>query len=183
VRLKPKTLDFEWDSCRPERADSLFDAKRALENFDAQRVGWEPDWKLRLVMLREQREQEVCDRRSEMANRPEIRALRSRAMKVAWEAGRFSSRADRTCPKRTPERVQCARQMRAAGHTYAEIAQRLAVTQYTVMKWLGWTRPAEPTNRTRVEVNGVEYPSLREAERRTGMSRWVLAHRLQKARV
>jgi hypothetical protein len=170
--------DVEWDALESERQDGLLDAKRGLEALDRQRAGWEPDWQLRVAMMREAREEafgEACRRAQlERASRPGESEARAERMRSAWARGAFAGRRKR-CPKMTPDAVRKARRLREQGRTLAEVGQMVGVAPYTVAKWLGWQRKAEPTNRRPIVVGGIAYPSLREAERATGISRWRLS--------
>jgi hypothetical protein len=169
--------DVEWDALDHQRPDALVDSKRNLEALDQQRVGWEPDWKLRLVMLREQREEEEHERRVAYSNQPWVREKRSAVMKSAWARGAFAERK-RGYAKRTDAKVAIANAMKSNGHTYAEIASALDVTPYTVGKWLGWERKPEATNRKPITIEGVTYPSQRAAERATGIPRFKMARKV-----
>lgn len=167
--------DVEWDSLATERPDALVQSKQQLEALDAERVGWEPDWKLRVAMLREAREQARSDvaserERQKMLADPDYGLKQSLKMKAAWERGAFATRVV-GCSKRTDERVAWARKLRDEGHTYMAIAQALGVTGYTAMKWLGWKRKERPTNRCPVVLHGVQYESQRAAARATGFDR------------
>lgn len=168
--------DIEWQALNTPRQDTLVDHKRALEKADSERIGYDPDWKLKLVMLREQREDEANAGKAAYAASPEGRAQRSELLRKAWAAGKFSGRKQAYL-KKTWKAVERAKRLRADGLTLQQVGDALGVTPYTVMRWLGWERSAEPTNRKKVIVDGVEYPSLREAERATGVSRWMLSKR------
>ncbi len=164
----------EWDSLQPTRPDGLLEIKRTAEKAIGERVGWEPDWKLRIIMLREQRQEEFSDMRSremrQRVQRPDWGPKMSEGMKSAWAAGKFANRKQGYA-KRTPERVARAKSLRNQGWTYSQIGEAIGVTAYTAAKWLGWKRPEKPTNRHPVTFDGVTYPSLREAARQTGYSR------------
>lgn len=170
----PRIHDLDWDQHCALSSSALIDAKRTIEKAESQRVGWEPDWKLRVTMLREQREEafsQACSAaQSERFNRPGEREAMSRRMRGAWARGAFADRKPGYA-KRTDELVATAKKMRAASATYQDIATALNVTAYTVAKWLGWQRKFSPTNRSPVMFEGVQYASLREAERKTGVSR------------
>src|SRR3990167_3795021 len=117
----------EWDSLSRERQDHLLDRKRAAEasiDPEAAPVGilvrgafkaqGTDDWKLKLAMLREAREEEDSERRRIAYNRPEIRAARSDAAKKAWADGKWATRKQAYC-KRTDARVARARRLRSDG--------------------------------------------------------------------
>lgn len=171
----PARHDVGWDALAFERPDGLVQSKRQLEALDAQRVGWEPDWKLRVAMLREARE----EARSEIARERERKKMladplyaekKSLQMKAAWQRGAFANRVV-GCSKRTDERVKLARRLRDAGHTLKAISAALGVSGFTVAKWLGWKRSERPTNRCPVMLDGVQYESQRAAARATGRDR------------
>jgi len=165
-----------WDALDTNRPDHLLETKRRAEAEIGERVGWEPDWKLQLIMLREKREEEAADsRRAALARDPDYGAKRSAVMRANWQAGKFANRKQAYL-KKTPERVERARRLRDQGWGYAEIGAAIGITAYTAMRWLGWIRKEQPTNRYPVTYEGITYPSLREAERQTGVAR----HRLKK---
>lgn len=173
-------LNPGWDALDPNRPDKLLEVKRTAEQAIGERVGWEPDWKLQQIMLREKREEEFSDMRSremqQRIQRPDWSPKISAWMKKAWEDGKFSQRKQGYA-KRTPERLARAQRLRAEGLTYDEIGKAIGVTAYTAMKWLGWTRKAKATNRFPVTFEGVTYPSLRAAERATGVHREAIKRR------
>ncbi len=167
----------EWDALQPNRPDGLLDIKRTAEKAIGERVGWEPDWKLKLIMLREQRQEEDSERKRLAFNRPEIREQRSQLLKKAWEDGKFAKRKQ-AYAKRTDERLRRARRLREQGWTYAQIAEAIGITSYTAMRWLGWQRGAGKTRAPQpVVFEGVHYRSLSEAERATGISRHTIKNR------
>lgn len=187
MRLNPD----EWDSLSRERQDQLVDRKRLVESItDASAVPvgrlvksefgspgeWEPDWKLKILMLKEERQEEDSGRRRIANNRPEVRAARSAAAKNAWAEGKWANRKV-GYSKHTAARVERAKRLRSEGWTYQQIGDAIGVTAYTAAKWLGWTRKTEPTNRYPVTFKGVTYPSLREAARQTGYSRATIKQR------
>lgn len=181
----------EWDSLSMERQDHLVDRKRKTEagtDANAEPVGrlirggarqqgeWEPDWKLKLLMLRERREEQESDRRrAALARDPNLSEKRSEIMRQAWQAGKFQTRKQAYL-KKTPARVERARRLRNQGWTYQEIGEAIGITCYTAMRWLGWTRPAKGESKRchPVTFQGVSYPSLREAERQTGVPRHTI---------
>jgi len=174
----PARRDVEWDALHLQRPDALVQSKRQLEALDAQRVGWEPDWKLRVVMLREAREQAQSDAARErelrkMAADPDYRGKKSRYMKAAWQRGAFADRVV-GCSKRTDERVALARRLREQDLTYVQIGEALGVSAYTAAKWLGWKRSERPKNRCPVVLHGVQYESQRACARETGLNRWYI---------
>ena len=192
MRLNPD----DWDSLSRERPDHLVDRKRLAESTTdahAAPVGrlvrgesrsqeWEPDWKLKLVMLREQREEAVSESKREAYNRPEIRAQRSALLKQAWEAGKFATRKQAYL-KKTDALVRRAQRLRAQGWTYDKIGEAIGITAYTAMRWLGWTRPPKGESKRShpVTVGGVEYPSERQASRETGIPRHRIRSRLSRS--
>jgi hypothetical protein len=175
----------EWDALARERQDHLIDRKRLVESTtdaNAQPVGRlikGHDWKLQVVMFREQRQEEFSEmRRREMA----IRTKRldwpkkmSEQMRAAWAAGKFANRKQAYL-KKTTARVARARRLRSDGWTYQQIGDAIGITSYTAMRWLGWTRPAKGESKRSFPVTfqGVAYPSLREAERQTGVPRHTI---------
>lgn len=181
----------EWDSLSTERQDHLVDRKRVVESLtdagavpvgrlvrsEARTLGeWEPEWKLKLIMLRERRQEAESDsRRAALARDPNLGAKRSAIMRRAWEAGKFQQRKQAYL-KKTSARVDRARRLRAHGWTYQEIGNAIGITAYTAMRWLGWTRPAKGESKRShpVAFQGVHYPSLREAERQTGVPRHTI---------
>jgi hypothetical protein len=177
----PKVNDLDWDGQKGERADVLLDSKRTLVALDSERIGHDDDWRLRVAMLREEREERESERARKAAAtrlaKPGELALRSELMRRAWQAGKFEKRRQGYA-KRTEKLVKRARELRADGQTYEQIGNALEVTAYTAAKWLGWERKPEPTNRRPAIVDGVRYASIREAERQTGISRWVIARQL-----
>lgn len=185
----------EWDAFARERQDHLLDRKRmaaAATDANAQPVGrlvrgeyreqrgWAPDWKLQQLMLKEARQEEFSDmRRREMAvrvQRLDWAGKMSAQMKQAWAAGKFATRKQAYL-KRTDARVARAQRLRGQGWTYQQIGDAIGITVYTAMKWLGWTRKPEPTNRHPVTFEGVTYPSIREAARVTGRTREIIRKR------
>ena len=176
MRLNPE----DWDALSRERADHLIDRKRVAETAIGERVGWEPDWKLKLLMLKERRQQEATDARQKaLARDPEYREKRAAIMRSAWSAGKFAGRKQAYLKKTTP-RVERAKRLRAQGWTYQEIGEAIGITAYTAMRWLGWTRPPKGESKRShpVTLNGVVYASEREASRETGVPR----HRIRSRR-
>lgn len=170
--MKRKThVDADWAAFQAPRQDRALDEKRRLVELDRQRAGYDDDWRLRVAMLREKREQEASEIALARANAPGARERYSRVMKKAWADGKFANRKERICAKKTARKVRAALAMREAGLTYSAIAERLGVTDYTAARWCGWERKPAPTNRVPVEVNGVRYASQREAHRATGIAR------------
>jgi hypothetical protein len=167
--------DVEWDTLDNQRPDALVESKRALEHLDSQRVGWEPDWKLRVAMLREAREEHNSEIARKRAEDPEYRRAVSEGLKSAWARGAFAERKQ-AYRKRTDRKVRVAKELKSDGLTYAQIAAALDVTPYTVGKWLGWERKGYDGRGKPITIEGVTYESLRAAERATGIPR----HRLQK---
>lgn len=175
----------EWDALARERQDHLIDRKRLVESTtdaNAEPVGRlvkGNDWQLQVLILREQREEEFSEmRRREMATRvqrPDWAPKMAAQMKAAWAAGKFSNRKQAYL-KQTPARVTRARRLRSNGWTYQEIGDAIGITAYTAMRWLGWTRPAKGESKRSFPVTfqGVTYPSLREAERQTGVARHTI---------
>lgn len=167
--------DVEWDALEGQRPDALLARRQELDELERQRVGWEPDWKLRVVMLREEREQRASDvaserERQKMLANPDYRDRLVRLTRANWANGAYANRPVRYA-KRTDKRVATAREMRAEGYTLAQIGVALDVTASTVNKWLGWQRKPEPTNRCPVVLDGVTYESQRAAARATGRDR------------
>lgn len=177
-----KTNDLDWDGQHGERADVLLGSKRALVELDSGRIGHDDDWRLRVAVLREAREEAESERGRKAAatrlKKPGELARMSEQMRKAWQAGKFERRRQGYA-KRTDKLVKRAKQLRADGQTYEQIGAALEVTAYTAAKWLGWERKQEPTNRKPVTINSITYPSLHEAERQTGISRWRLTKKLQ----
>lgn len=182
--------DVAWDLLDTERPDALVDRKRRAEasvDAAAHRVGrlmrgearelGDPDWKLRLVMLREKREDEAYERRSRALSTLENRAKRSAVTKRNWAEGKYASR-QQWCRHRSPERVARAKRLKSEGWTIAEIAKQLGCSAYTIAQWLGWKRGAASTKAPRpVVFQGVQYRSLSAAERDTGVSRHTIKRR------
>lgn len=177
-----KVNDLDWDGQKGERADMLLESKRTLVALDSERIGHDDDWRLRVAMLREAREEAESERGRKAAatrlKKPGESERLSGLMRKAWEAGKFERRRQGYA-KRTEKLVKRARELRADGQTYEQIGNALGVTAFTAAKWLGWVRKPEPTNRRPVAINGITYPSLHEAERQTGISRWRLTKTLQ----
>jgi hypothetical protein len=173
MRMNPD----DWDSLSRERQDHQLDRKRASEAAIGERVGWEPDWKLKLVMLRERRQQEEYDRRSAALSTPENRAKRSAVTKRNWEQGKYAQR-QQWCRHRSPEKVQRAKRLKSEGWTIAEIAHQLGCSAYAIAQWLGWKRGASRVRAPQpVVFQGVHYRSLAEAERDTGVARRTIKKR------
>lgn len=134
------------------------------------------DWKAKIIAIRQRREAlEAADsaRKLAVGARPEIRAARAAAMRKAWADGKFSERVAGNA-RRTPALVACAKRMRDGGLTYRQIATALGISVYSAWHWCGAPRNPEATNRCPITIGGITYPSLREAERATGVSRWRL---------
>lgn len=181
-----------WDALSRERQDYLLDRKRILEaspdagavpvgrlvRGDAKSFGeWEPDWKLKLVMLREQREQAEYDRRSKLLSTPENRAKRSAVTRRNWERGIYDNR-NQWCRHRTPEKIRRARRLKGEGWTIKEIAHQLGCSGYAVAQWLGWKRGVSRVRAPQpVVFQGVHYRSLAAAERDTGVARHTIKKR------
>lgn len=133
--------DLDWDGLHPLSQPQLIDAKRAIVAADAERVGCEDDWRLRVLQLRERREDERSDHHRAAAARlwadPSFRAKASRARAKAWSDGKYSHL---TGKQRSPELTATMLQMRATGMTNSEIAGRLRLTAGAVWFRIGGQR-------------------------------------------
>ena len=167
-----------WDAFSANRPDGLLEAKRKAEQAIGERIGWEPDWKLQQLMLKEQRQEEFSEVRSremqQRIQRPDWSPKVSAWMKKAWAEGKFSKRVQ-GCKHRTPEKVARAKRLKADGWTHAQIAREMGISLYTVAQWLGWKRGAGTKRRAQpIVFEGVQYPSLSAAEKATGYSRHTI---------
>lgn len=176
-----RVMDLEWDALTLQRPDRLLDSKRAIARAEEKRVGVDDfealQMRRRMVReLRAERHGDSCSRgqrRRAQRETPEQLEHRREVMRQAWQRGVFSGRVQ-WCRHRTPQKVRKAVALRAEGATWQTIASRFGITQYTAMRWCGWTRKPEPTNRRPITVGGVTYPSQREAARRTGLDRGTI---------
>lgn len=184
VRSRIDVAGSDWQGHESLRPDQLLAQKQSIETAEKQRVAFREDGAFEAYMMQrriarelaEERRSDNCSvaqRRRHAHETAEQREARSRAMRAAWERGCFADRVQ-WCKHRTPTKTNRAINLRAAGATWKEIADRLGVTQYTAMRWCGWERPAEPTNRKPVTIDGVTYESQREAARALGVDRaWI----------
>lgn len=136
-----KDRDADWDSLDVPQPDRLLSAKRGLEALDQQRAGYDPDWKLRVVMLREAREERRSGNHSRAARRqwaePERRRSASETRAAAWQAGKYYAQRG---VARKPERTEQMLALRADGLTNQEIADALGITYGAVWLRIGGQR-------------------------------------------
>lgn len=130
-----------WDSLDVPQPDRLLAAKRGLEALDRQRAGYDPDWKLRVVMLREAREERRSGNHSRASRRvwadPNHRSAAAEKRAAAWQEGKYDAQRG---AQRNPELTEKMLSLRADGLSNQDIADALGVTYGCVWLRIGGQR-------------------------------------------
>ena len=125
------TRDLDWEALHPIPVDALVAAKRAIDASDSD----DPGWRIRVVQLREAREDAREDAHRAAAHRswanPEFQNKAANARRKAWEAGKYDNQRGK---QRNPELTLKMLELRNAGCSNVEIAERLGCSPAAV--WL-----------------------------------------------
>lgn len=153
-----KDRSADWDSLDAPQPDRLLESKRNLESLDSKRVGFEPDWKLRVIMLKERREERRSENHSLAARKQwesdRRRKAASETRAAAWRDGKYDSqRGAVRCPKMTELMLS----MRADGMNNREIAKSVGLSYGAVWLRIGGQR-SKPN---RVEFDTKTVASMR----------------------
>jgi hypothetical protein len=90
--------------------------------------------------LAAERHADACSRGQKRRNqRHGEQAAKSFRMRQAWRRGAFAARVVGSS-KATPEKLERAMRLRAAGWFFYQIAAQLDCSTYTAARWCGWKR-------------------------------------------